>query len=164
MTTMTDVKRQPALYVTHGAGPCFWVTFAEPFGSHAFDGLKSHFAGLLAGLPQRPRAILVVSAHWEGHIPTVSTAAAPSMLYDYFGFPPHTYELQYPAPGSPELAKHVRNLLQRAGIDVGTDSRRGFDHGVFVPMLIIDPRAAIPVVMLSLCRDLDPAHHLAIGA
>jgi aromatic ring-opening dioxygenase catalytic subunit (LigB family) len=161
---MTDVQRQPAIYVTHGAGPCFWITLAEPFGPKAFDGLKSHFAGLLAGLPQRPRTILVVSAHWEERIPMVSTAAAPSMLYDYFGFPPHTYELQYPAPGSPELSRHVCNLLQRAGIEAGTDSHRGFDHGVFVPMTIIDPQATIPVVMLSLCSDLDPAHHLAIGA
>jgi aromatic ring-opening dioxygenase catalytic subunit (LigB family) len=161
---MTDMKRQPAIYVTHGAGPCFWINFAEPLGPNAFDGLKSHFAGLLAGLPQRPRAILVVSAHWEERIPTVSTAAVPSMLYDYFRFPPHTYELQYPAPGSPELAVHVCDLLQSAGIDVGTDDRRGFDHGVFVPMLVIDPQAGIPVVMLSLCSDLDPAHHLAIGA
>src|ERR1700730_18365342 len=103
-TPMIDRKRQPSIYVTHGGGPCFWITFAEPFAPNAFDGLKSHFAGLLAGLPQRPRAILVVSAHWEEHIPTVSTAAAPSMLYDYFGFPPHTYELQYPAAGSPALA------------------------------------------------------------
>jgi aromatic ring-opening dioxygenase catalytic subunit (LigB family) len=161
---MIDVKRQPAICVTHGAGPCFWVTLAEPFGPKAFDGLKSHFARMLAGLPQRPRAILVVSAHWEERIPTVSTAAAPSMLFDYFGFAPHTYELQYPALGSPELAMQVCDLLQRAGIDVGTDDRRGFDHGVFVPMLVIDPQAAIPVVMLSLCSDLDTAHHLAIGA
>jgi aromatic ring-opening dioxygenase catalytic subunit (LigB family) len=161
---MTDVTRQPAIYVTHGAGPCFWITLPEPFGPNAFDGLKSYFAGLLAGLPQRPRAILAVSAHWEEHIPTVSTAPAPSMLYDYFRFPAHTYELQYPAPGSPELAMHVQDFLQSAGMDVGTDNRRGFDHGVFVPMMIIDPQATIPIVILSLCSDLDPAHHLAIGA
>jgi aromatic ring-opening dioxygenase catalytic subunit (LigB family) len=157
------MPRLPSLYITHGGGPCFWMEFGPPFGPHAFEKLREYLAGLIDSLPMRPKAILVATAHWEESRPTVSTAAKPAMLFDYYGFPPHTYELTYPAPGSPELAEHVRELLQAAKIDSGTDDTRGFDHGVFVPQLIIDPKAEIPVVMLSLQDDLDPAAHLAIG-
>jgi len=156
-------KKQPVFYLTHGGGPCFWTSFPDPYGPHAFDRLKSYFAGLLGELPQLPRAVLVTSAHWEEPVATVGTASAPSMLYDYYGFPAHTYELRYPARGFPELGMQVRDLLRAAGIAADTDDRRGFDHGVFVPMLIIDPPARIPVVTLSLCNDLDAAHHVAIG-
>jgi len=157
------VARLPSLYITHGGGPCFWMEFGPPFGPHAFEKLRQYLAGLIDSLPERPKAILVASAHWEEARPTVSTAAKPGMLYDYYGFPPHTYKLSYPAPGSPVLAERVRGLLQAAHIETGTDDARGFDHGVFVPQLIIDPEAEIPVVMLSLQEDLDPAAHIAIG-
>jgi aromatic ring-opening dioxygenase catalytic subunit (LigB family) len=140
------------------------MSFPEPLGPHAFDKLGAYFEGLLDGLPERPKAILIVSAHWEESRATVSTAQRPPMLFDYYGFPPHTYQLSYPAAGSPDLAKQVTSLLSNAGIENATDDQRGFDHGVFVPMLKIDPEASVPVVMLSLRHDLDPAHHLAIGA
>jgi aromatic ring-opening dioxygenase catalytic subunit (LigB family) len=156
--------RQPSLYITHGGGPCFWMEFGPPFGPHAFEKLRAYLAGLIAGLPERPQAILVVSGHWEEDRPTVSTAARPGMLFDYYGFPPHTYQLRYPAPGAPDLALRVRGMLQGAGIACDTDDKRGFDHGVFVPQLIIDPEARIPVCMLSMRHDLDPAAHIAIGA
>ena len=139
------------------------MSFPEPLGPHAFDKLGAYFEGLLASLPERPRAILMVSAHWEEDEATVSTAERPPMLFDYYGFPAHTYQLSYPAAGSPDLADQVQTLLARTGIACGADDQRGFDHGVFVPMLKIDPEAALPVVMLSLRRDLDPLHHLAIG-
>lgn len=139
------------------------MSFPEPLGPHAFDKLGAYFEGLLADLPERPKAILMVSAHWEEDKTTVSTAIDPPMLFDYYGFPPHTYQLSYPAAGSPELAGQVRTLLEQAGIACGSDDQRGFDHGVFVPMLKIDPQAALPLVMLSLRHDLDPAHHLAVG-
>jgi len=157
------LTRLPSLYITHGGGPCFWMEFGPPFGPHAFEKLRGYLAGLIDSLPVRPKAILVASAHWEESRPTVSTAAKPGMLFDYSGFPPHTYKLNYPAPGSPELAQRVRDLLKMAQIDSGTDNARGFDHGVFVPQLIIDPKAEIPVVMLSLQENLDPATHIAIG-
>jgi aromatic ring-opening dioxygenase catalytic subunit (LigB family) len=161
---MASLGRQPTVYLTHGGGPCFWMEFPEPLGAHAYDGLRAYLAGLLASLPAPPRAIVMVSAHWEEALPTVSSAPAPPMLFDYYGFPPHTYRLEYPAPGEPRLAERVRGLLEAAGIVAAENAERGFDHGVFVPMLIIDPPARIPVVMLSLAADLDPAHHLAIGA
>ena len=157
------MAKLPSLYITHGGGPCFWMEFGPPFGAHAFDKLRAYLAGLIESLPERPKAILVISGHWEEERPTVSTAARPGMLYDYYGFLPHTYKLQYPAPGAPDLAARVRNLLLDAKIDCGTDDKRGFDHGVFVPQLIIDPEATIPVVMLSMRHDLDPAAHVAIG-
>jgi len=160
---MEPIKRQPVFYLTHGGGPCFWTRFPEPYGPQAYEPLKSYFAGLLARLPEQPRAVVVISAHWEEPVTTVSTAIAPPMLYDYYGFPSHTYELQYPARGLPELGLRVRDLLRAAGIEANTDEDRGFDHGVFVPMLVIDPQARIPVVMVSMRGDLDSAHHLAVG-
>ncbi len=159
---MTTV-RQPALFLPHGGGPCFWIEFPPPFGPHAWDGLRDYLAGVVKSLPERPKAFVVVTAHWEEPRATVSTAKAPGMLFDYYGFPEHTYKLSYPAPGEPSVAADVKRLLEAAGLPVGEDDKRGFDHGVFVPFLIVDPEARIPVVMLSLRGDLDPAHHVAMG-
>jgi aromatic ring-opening dioxygenase catalytic subunit (LigB family) len=156
--------RQPTIFLSHGGGPCFWMEPPRQFGPHAYDSLRAYLAGLLATLPARPKAILLVSGHWEAPMPTVSTSPAPPMLFDYYGFPEHTYRLNFPAPGDPELAEQVIGLLSDAGIDAAADPARGFDHGVFVPLLIVNPKADIPVVMLSLQRDLDPVQHLAIGA
>ena len=94
---MSETK-QPAIFIPHGGGPCFWIDFPPPFGPNAWDGLRAHLAGLVKSLPERPKAFLVVTAHWEEAAPTVSTATAPGMLFDYFGFPAHTYQLSYPAP------------------------------------------------------------------
>jgi aromatic ring-opening dioxygenase catalytic subunit (LigB family) len=156
--------RQPTYFLPHGGGPCFWIESPPPFGPHAWDGLRAFLAGLVDSLPAPPKAFVVVTAHWETETPTVSACAAPGMLYDYYNFPKHTYELKYPAPGEPELAARVKNLVAGAGLPIETDDGRGFDHGVFVPFLIVDPDAKIPVVMMSLQRELDPALHLAIGA
>jgi aromatic ring-opening dioxygenase catalytic subunit (LigB family) len=160
---MAAHKRQPSIFISHGGGPCFWMEFGPPFGPRAFDRLRDYLSGMIASLPERPKAILVISGHWEEDRPTVSINPKPGMLFDYYGFPPHTYQLSYPAPGDPALASRVRDLLQTAGIACDTDDKRGFDHGVFVPQLIIDPDAKIPVVMLSMQHDLDPARHIEIG-
>jgi aromatic ring-opening dioxygenase catalytic subunit (LigB family) len=159
-----NALRQPTLFISHGGGPSFWMSYPPPIGPHGFDTLRSYLAGVIASLPRRPKAILVISAHWEETRVTVSTSPAPPMLFDYYGFPPHTYELSYPAPGDPALASRVRGLLGAAGIESGEDGARGFDHGVFVPFMIVDPEARIPVVMVSLEHHLDAARHLAIGA
>jgi len=111
----------------------------------------------------RPRALLVISAHWEAPHFSVNTQAAPSLLYDYSGFPPHTYDLEYPAPGSPELAAEVRALLATAGITSEAERARGVDHGVFIPMKVVFPAADVPIVQLSLKHGLDPVEHLALG-
>ena len=159
---MTDL-RQPTFFLPHGGGPCFWIESPPPFGPHAWDRLRDFLAGVVAGLPERPKAFVVVTAHWEEAEVTVSTSPAPGMLFDYYGFPKHTYELSYPAPGEPHVAAEVKQLLEAAGFPVGEDDKRGFDHGVFVPFLIVDPKARIPVVMVSLRGDLDPAFHVEMG-
>jgi aromatic ring-opening dioxygenase catalytic subunit (LigB family) len=158
-----SASRQPAIFVPHGGGPCFWIEFPPPFGPHAWDRLRDYLAGLVKSLPERPKAFLVVTAHWETDKPTVSVNPKPGMLYDYYGFPEHTYKLSYPAPGAPEVAAEVKRLIEKAGLPVATDDARGFDHGVFVPFLIVDPKAEIPVVMLSLRKDLDPVRDQGIA-
>jgi len=127
------------------------------------DSLKAWLQGIPAGLPERPRAILSVTAHWEESVPTVSSAPNPPMLYDYYGFPPETYTIQWPAPGEPALAARVRALLGAAGIASGEDTARGYDHGTFVPLAVAWPKADVPVVQLSLVKGLDPETHLRIG-
>ena len=119
---------------------------------------------IASSLPEAPKAILVVSAHWEEEVPTVTTTAPqPPLLFDYYGFPEHTYELTWPAAGSPPLAARVVELLSDAGIATKQNDARGFDHGVFVPLKVAFPEAQIPTVQLSMRAGLDPAEHLAIG-
>lgn len=159
---MTKTK-QPAIFLSHGGGPCFWMDWPQPIGPQGFDGLRDYLAGLVESLPERPRAFVIISGHWEAEAFTVSANPAPAMLFDYHGFPPHTYQLSYPAKGDAALASQIADLLQGAGLTHATDTARGFDHGVFVPMLIADPKAEIPVVMLSIRKDYDPAAHIALG-
>lgn len=128
-----------------------------------YRALRNHLGSLLATLPQRPAAIVIVSAHWEEDVVTVASGARPEMLYDYRGFPPHTYRIRHDAPGEPLLASEVAELLRSADIEVAEDPCRGWDHGVFVPMMVIDPAADIPIVAVSLRSDLDPLIHMAVG-
>jgi aromatic ring-opening dioxygenase catalytic subunit (LigB family) len=125
--------------------------------------LTGYLADLPARLPRRPRAMVVVSAHWEERVPTVTTNSTPALEYDYHGFPEETYQIQWPAPGEPGVAGRVRELLEGRGIATAEDAKRGFDHGTFVPLKVAFPDADVPAVQLSLERTLDPARHLAIG-
>jgi aromatic ring-opening dioxygenase catalytic subunit (LigB family) len=125
--------------------------------------MAAYLRGLDASLGIRPKTVLVISGHWETERPTVNTGVRPPLLFDYYGFPPHTYQLTYPAPGSPEVAARVRELLAAAGIPSAEDSQRGLDHGVFVPFKLIYPDADVPVVQMSLHASLDPTIHLQIG-
>jgi aromatic ring-opening dioxygenase catalytic subunit (LigB family) len=86
------------------------------------------------------------------------------MLYDYGGFPPHTYQLKWPAPGAPDVAARVEELLESAGFTPGRELERGYDHGTFVPLMVAFPKADLPVAQLSLLRSLDPADHIKLGA
>jgi aromatic ring-opening dioxygenase catalytic subunit (LigB family) len=147
---------QPVLYLSHGGGPMPLLN--DP--NHA--GLVQAYKDISEKL-DKPQAIIVVSAHWEANLYTVSTATNPSMLYDYGGFPPEAYELQYRAPGNVDLAKSIGKSLEEQGLTVEEDSRRGFDHGVFVPLLLLFPEANIPVVMVSLNGNLDPNQHINMG-
>jgi aromatic ring-opening dioxygenase catalytic subunit (LigB family) len=154
--------RQPAIFLPHGGGPCFFMDWT--WGpADTWHKTQQFLEGLAATLPARPRAILVVSGHWEEAAFTASAAAQPQLIFDYSGFPEHTYRLTWPAPGEPELASRVVQLLKEAGLPAGLSANRGFDHGVFVPLKVVFPEAEIPVVTLSLAASLDPALHLAAG-
>lgn len=111
----------------------------------------------------RPSAIIVVSAHWEAPRATVTSGENPDLIYDYGGFPPEAYEIQYPCPGHPVLAQAIVQQLQSAGIAASADDHRGFDHGLFVPLKVMYPEADIPCVQLSLIAGLDPAAHIELG-
>ena len=155
--------RLPTVYLPHGGGPWPWMDMPALATDHEKQALTRYLAGLVATLPHRPKAMVVVSAHWEERVPTVMTHPHPPMFYDYYGFPPETYQITWPAPGDPRLAARVRGLLHGAGFDSGEDAARGFDHGTFVPLKLTFPQADMPTVQLSLEQGLDPARHLAIG-
>ncbi|KXV71840.1 dioxygenase [Acetobacter cerevisiae] len=157
-TSHTSLPRQPVLFLPHGGGPCFFMDWPD-----TWDRMAAFLRGVSQTLPQKPDAILVVSGHWETAIPTVTASAQPPLIYDYYGFPPHTYHLRYPVPGSPALAGQVQALLSKAGIPNAADPERGLDHGVFIPFMLAFEEAGIPVVELSLQQDLNPAAHLRIG-
>ena len=155
--------RLPALFIPHGGGPCFFMDTPPGMPGDLWDRMAAFLRGLPATIGVRPRTILIVSGHWEAARPTVNTAAHPALLFDYYGFPEHTYRLTYPVPGAPDLAAETRRLLAAAGIASEADGARGLDHGVFVPLKVAFPDADIPVLQLSLQTGLDPAAHLAIG-
>lgn len=157
------VPRFPTFYIPHGGGPCFFMDWEYPT-PNPWTALATWLEGLASTLEAVPRAILVVSGHWESEPVALNVQAHPPLFYDYYGFPEHTYRLQYPAPGAPELALEVRDLLTAAGIPTREETRRGLDHGVFVPFKLIYPRADMPMLQLSLRRGLNPAAHLALGA
>ena len=152
---------QPTFFINHGGGSCF---FLEPGPMRdTWHELEAYLRRFMATLPERPRAILAISGHWEADVPTVNAGAHPPLLFDYGGFPVHTYRLTWPAPGAPEVAARVRALLASAGIANGAEPARGWDHGIFVPLKVMVPDADIPLAQLSMQHGLDPATHLAIG-
>src|SRR5690606_33199482 len=166
MTTTTNTSatginnRMPTLFIPHGAGPCFFMDWNP---ADAWNRTRDFLEGVAATLPTRPKAIVLVSGHWLGPAFSVTSSARPSLIYDYYGFPEHTYELRYPAPGEPELASRIVDLLQQSQLDAIEDPNRGLDHGAFIPLKLVFPDADIPVVQLSLRQDLDPAAHLQAG-
>ena len=153
-------QRLPTYFISHGGGP--WPWMKKEMGP-TYDKLEAALADMPRQIGRTPRAILMISAHWEEPAFTVMANPRPPMIYDYGGFPAHTYQVHYDAPGSPELAQRVRDLVAGAGLPAQIDPERGFDHGVFSPMAAIYPKADVPVVQLSLRRGLDPAEHLALG-
>lgn len=153
-------RKLPTFFISHGGGPWPWL-------KEQMDGPYRPLTAALRQMPQQvgatPKAVLMVSAHWEEPVFTVTANPAPPMIYDFGGFPEHTYHIQYAAPGSPRLAQRVQGLLEGAGLEVRQDPARGFDHGMYAPMVVIYPDADMPVVQLSLKRGLDPLEHIAMG-
>jgi aromatic ring-opening dioxygenase catalytic subunit (LigB family) len=153
--------RMPIVFVPHGGGP--WPFVEMGFPKADVDRLAGYLRSV-HDVPRRPpRALLVISAHWEEPVPTVMTAEQPSILYDYYGFPPESYAITWPAPGEPKLASRVQSLLDAAGIPNAADGDRGFDHGTFIPLKLTYPDADVPAIQLSLKLGLDPSEHLTIG-
>jgi aromatic ring-opening dioxygenase catalytic subunit (LigB family) len=154
-------SRMPVAFVAHGGGPYPILDLGFPQDERT--SLLKHMrdVGQVAGTT--PKALLVVSAHWEAPVPTVLSSAKPPLLYDYSGFPPEAYTLTWPAPGNPTLASRVRGLLAAASFATAEDAERGFDHGTFIPLKVAYPEADIPVVQLSLIQGLDPNEHLKMG-
>jgi len=149
-------RRGTVVYFSHGGGPL--PLLGDP--SHA--KMVAFMKELPARFPE-PDAIIVVSAHWEETVPTVSGAPNPGMLYDYYGFPDEAYDIAYPAPGNPDLAFRIAGLFEKNRISCRIDSERGFDHGLFIPLKLMYADAHIPSIQLSLVKGLDPATHITLG-
>jgi len=142
----------PSLFISHGSPRILLQDLPSR------DFLES-----VAGTLPRPKAIVIATAHWLTRIPAVGTAAHPEMIYDFGGSERRLFEMQYPAPGAPELAERVAHMMKDAGLHVGIDPNRGFDHGVWVPLLLMYPAADIPVIPVAIQPYESPAHHIAVG-
>ena len=156
------MSRQPTFYIPHGGGPCFFMDWMLG-PKDTWHSLEKWLRRLPRLLPEKPKAIVVVSAHWEANAPTLTSGENPKLIYDYSGFPRHTYQLKWPAPGSLELASSISDHLNEAGILSQLNPTRGWDHGVFIPLKVCFPLADIPTVQLSLIKGLDPGKHLDLG-
>ena len=146
------MQKFPTLFISHGSP------------MHAINAGASGevWAALTKELP-KPKAVLMVTAHWETNLPMLSGAAKPSMIYDFNGFPEALYKINYAAPGSPDVAAKAQALLKDAGFTAGIDGCRGFDHGTWVPLLKMYPDADVPIVQLSVQTAMNPQHHYAVG-
>ena len=136
---MSKQERMPVVFLPHGGGP--WPFVDIGWNLQDADALDAYLKSVKALPKTPPKALLVISAHWEERVPTVMTSSAPPMFYDYYGFPAASYQIKWPAPGNPALAKRVQELLGAAGFQSATDSERGFDHGTFVPLKLTYPDA-----------------------
>jgi aromatic ring-opening dioxygenase catalytic subunit (LigB family) len=148
--------KSPVLFIPHGGGPM------PLLGDEGHKKLVTFLKNIPAELG-KPKAIILISAHWEESVPTITSGSAPKLIYDYFGFPEESYQIQYPSPGAPDLAEKVFQEFQKNGIDAKLNSKRGFDHGMFVPLKLMYPEANIPCIQISLVRSLDPKIHLQMG-
>jgi len=157
---MGTIAKLPTYFISHGGGPWPWIR--DSFRD-SFTVLEASLKDMVVQLGRKPRAVLVISGHWEEQEFTVMSNSAPPMIYDYGGFPEYLYHIQYSAPGSPALARRVEELLGGAQIAARSDSNRGFDHGTYAPLAVMYPEADVPVVQLSLRADYDPDVHIKLG-
>jgi aromatic ring-opening dioxygenase catalytic subunit (LigB family) len=154
------MARLPTYFISHGGGPWPWLKKEMP---GVYDTLEASLADMPRQIATTPKAILMISGHWEERDFTVMANPKPPMVYDYYGFPDFTYSIQYDAPGSPAVAERVRELLDSVNIRTQVDTQRGFDHGTFAPMAAIYPNADVPVLQLSIRADYNVDAHLAAG-
>ena len=151
--------RLPTFFISHGGGPWPWLPDMRKMQAN----LEASLAAIPKQLTTPPKAILMISGHWEQPDFAVMASPHPGMVYDYFGFPPFTYEIKYGAPGSPGVARRAAELLKDAGLPTHLDAKQGYDHGTFAPMAIMYPNADIPLLQVSLKQGYDPQEHLALG-
>ncbi|CAB1056493.1 FIG074102: hypothetical protein [Olavius sp. associated proteobacterium Delta 1] len=149
-------KKPRVLFLSHGGGPM--PLLGDEGHLEMVENLK-----VVVTKIKKPSAIILLSAHWEEKIATVASGVSPSLIYDYYGFPEESYDIEYPCPGEPFLAEQAHRLLRDASIEAGLDNQRGFDHGLFVPLKIMYPEADVPCIQLSLVQGLNPAEHIRIG-
>jgi 4,5-DOPA dioxygenase extradiol len=156
MQQINPMTNAQIVYFSHGGGPL-------PILGDAGHQAMVDFMRELPSRLRKPDAILVISAHWEEDAATLLGASAPPMFYDYYGFPEEAYQIRYPAPGSPELANRISEVLSANNIPFRIDLQRGYDHGLFIPLKLMFPDADIPCLQLSLLRGLNPSAHIALG-
>lgn len=157
MVSTSLVRKKPqALFLSHGGGPM--PLLGDERHTEMVDCLNKISAQI-----KKPSAIVIVSAHWEEKVPTITSGESPPLIYDYYGFPKESYSIEYSCPGEPMLANQIRSLLESSGITSNLDAQRGFDHGMFIPLKIMYPDADIPCVQLSLLNSLDPEEHIKVG-
>ena len=149
-------QKAQIVYLSHGGGPL--PILGDP--SHAS---MVKFMQVLPSQLRKPEAIVVISAHWEENVATLQAAESPAMLYDYYGFPKEAYDITYPARGDVALAKRIGGILNAQGIASHLDAERGFDHGLFIPLKMMYPKADIPAFQISLLKNLDPEAHTEFG-
>ncbi|CAK1597728.1 unnamed protein product [Parnassius mnemosyne] len=149
----------PALFVNHGGGPMPLLGDKEHAGLTIFlrDEVKKHVN------IKELKAIILITAHWEENKVTISSGKHHNLYFDYYGFPPVSYKYKYDAPGDSDLAERIKKSLDKAGIESRLDSKRGWDHGVFVPMMLINPEADIPIIQISVLSNQDPEQHYKLG-
>lgn len=156
---MSKNRRLPTYFISHGGGPWPWIPEMREY----FSTLEQSLKKMIADHGETPKAILMISGHWEEKTVSIMGSPKPPMIYDYYGFPAHTYEITYDAPGSPEFATRTHKLLTDAGISANIDSERGFDHGLYSVMEVMYPKADVPIFQVSMLKSYDPAAHMAIG-
>ncbi|KAI9091782.1 Extradiol ring-cleavage dioxygenase, class III enzyme, subunit B [Phlyctochytrium arcticum] len=162
-SSVSTSSRAPAIFIPHGGGPMPLLN--EPGHAPMVDFLTRPEGARKYLINNPPKAILVVTAHWETEHPQVSTLPKAELYYDYYGFPKETYNVHFPVTGSPDVAHRVVELLGAAGIQSSTDGKRGWDHGVFVPFKVYlgDEFTHIPIIPMSVLTSQDAEAHYKIG-
>jgi len=154
------MSKLPTIFIPHGGGPCFFMDWNPP---DTWDRMADYLRHVPDQVGSRPKALVVISGHWEEDVVAIQNNLKPALLYDYYGFPPSTYQIEFPAPGAPEVSVRVAELLGAAGIPWKYDHERGFDHGVFIPLKVAFPNADVPIVQVSLLASMNAAEHIRIG-
>ena len=153
------MTRLPTYFISHGGGPWPWL----PNMRQMLATLETSLARMPAEIGVTPKAICMVSGHWEQDDFAVMSSPNPGMFYDYGGFPPETYKIVYPAPGAPQIAQRTADLIAAAGLPTHLDPKQGFDHGTFAPAYVMYPKADVPIYQVSLQHGYNPAAHFALG-